>query len=147
MRAAILAAALTAVLPGHAKADCAEVGEAIAARANAQILEMTPQMGNIIFSHPAAKEMRLLCGPGPNPALSLTYEGKPDARFLALASVAGGFVAGGPHVSIKAIADCILAAAIDPSGSAEREAGRAHLDCWADVPDSVGVVTIDLRQD
>jgi hypothetical protein len=119
---------------------CDDVGRAIADRTKATIEAITPVLGNVRFVHSAAYEMTLFCGMGA-PALFLAYEGKRDVRFLALAAVSGGVLLGG-QLSVGAIGDCLLAAAIDPFGEAQRDSGQGRLECAADVPNRSGNVTI-----
>jgi hypothetical protein len=120
---------------------CDHAAQAIAQRTKATIEAVTPEFGNVKFAHSAAHEMTLFCNPR-SPSLFVAYDGKPDARFLALASVAGGVLLSAP-VGVRAIADCLGAAAVDPSGEAQRDSGPAHIECAADVPNESGYVTID----
>jgi hypothetical protein len=131
--------------PAAIAGPCDALGDAIARRTKAAIEEITPEFGNVRFSHSAAHEMTLVCGPGNARSLFVAYERNPDVRFLALASVAEGILLGGAPVSPRTIGDCILAAAVDPSGEAERETGEAHLECSANAPDETGKVTISHR--
>ena len=84
-----------------AAGPCDDLGHAIAVRTKAAIERITPEFGNVEFRHSAANEMTLVCGPGDARSLFVTYEGSPDVRFLALASVAGEILLGGPPVSPK----------------------------------------------
>jgi hypothetical protein len=147
MRGTTSIAVVLALVTGPALAGpCDSLGHAIATRTKATIEAITPEFGNVKFNHSAAHEMTLMCGPGAARSIFVAYEGKPDARFLALASVAGGILLGGASVSPRAVGDCMLAAMVDPSGVAEREAGLAHLDCSASVPpDENGNVTISHK--
>ncbi len=145
MRGMTIAASLVLMSAPALAGPCDDLGQAIAARTKAVIDRITPEFGNVMFTHPAAHEMTLLCGPGDARSLDVAYEGEPDVRFLALASVAGGIFLGSGSVSTRAIGDCILAAGIDPAGEVERESGKAHLECSANVPDHFGSVTISHR--
>jgi hypothetical protein len=142
MRAPVAFLSMLFAAPALAGA-CDDIGQAIAARTRATIEAITPEFGNVKFVHSAAHEMTLLCGPG-SPSLFVAYEGKPDARFLGLAAVAGGVLLGG-QIGARAIGDCLLAAAIDPSGEAQRDSGKSHIECAADVPNESGNVTIQRR--
>jgi|ERR1700677_112324 hypothetical protein len=146
MRGMTIFTALAVLSAPAVAGPCDALGHAIAARTKAAIERITPEFGNVEFSHSAAHEMTLVCGPGDARSLFVAYEGSPDVRFLALASVAAGILLGGESVSPRAIADCLLAAAIDPSGEFEQESGHVHLDCSANVPDKTGDVTISRRR-
>jgi hypothetical protein len=146
MRGTMSIAAVLAFVTGPALAGpCDNLGHAIATRTKATIEAITPEFGNVKFNHSAAHEMTLLCGPGDARSVFVAYEGKADAPFLALASVAGGTLLGGGAISPRAVGDCMLAASVDPTGIAERETGRAHLDCSASVADETGNVTISPK--
>jgi hypothetical protein len=143
MRALLFGLLLASAGPAIA-GPCDDVGRAIALRTKATIERITPEFGNVMLNHSAAHEMTLFCGPGEARSLFVAYEGKPDARFLALAAVAGGVLLGA-SVGPRPIGECLLVAAIDPAGEAERDAGAAHLDCSANVSDQSGNVTISRR--
>ena len=96
MSRATIFAAVALLSPPAVAGPCDALGHAIAARTKAAIEEITPEFGNVRFSHSAAHEMTLVCGPGDARSLFVAYEGDPpDVRFLALASVAGGICSAG----------------------------------------------------
>ncbi len=137
--AAILA--VGTALSGTAMAGpCDALGEAVSRRTHAEIIRTDPVMGDIFFRHPAAHEMWLACGGAgqekqlDHADIDFAYEGKPDARFLALVSVAGAMVIDRP-IPIAALGDCLIQSMIDPSGQGRQESGGVLFECMFVGPD------------
>jgi hypothetical protein len=144
----LAAAAAGGVQRARADSLCDSIGDAIMEQTHAQMIERLPDTGSLRLSHPAAKEMAVLCptiaGTG-RPDLTVDYEHAPDQRFLALAAEAGELAAGGAAPP-KVIADCILDATVDPSGEGRRKAGNVLIECKASGPDH-GTVRISQERE
>jgi hypothetical protein len=124
--AALAAIALLGGAPAPAE-SCGDLGDEISIRTNARIVKIEPTFGNVVFEHPAAARMVLLCGAPPQQIL-FEYKGAPDARFLALVLVAGS-MAIGKRVSAQALADCIKESMIDPSSQGPQKDGGVQIEC------------------
>lgn len=141
MKAAI-SLAISVFAAGEARAGaCDDLARQVQARTHAAIVEVSPRFGNVQMRHPAAADMTIECTTPPG--LNVGYEGDANVRYVALVSIAGAIVIGAA-VQPSAVANCLLAAAVDPSGQAERDAGRAHLFCMASPESRSGSVEVSL---
>lgn len=132
---ALIFLVMASLAASAARADaCRDGADRVMQRTDARLKSITPQFHNIVMTHRYATDMRALCGVAGAPAqLLLTLEGGLTLQFLTLAGDAAGALLQIPETGLPAaVGACLSEAALDPTQTADHQAGAALFECYVD---------------
>lgn len=146
LRGVFVATLLLFAAPCDALPICSEVAAHLEDLILAKVVRTSPAMGNIFLSHPAAKEIVLLCGM-PTVAANVVIDGAVTTDYLRLTQVVSAAVTGHNDKGLpKAVEACLKKSRKIGGESVEAATTHVSIDCTF-ASDGLGtVVTISPRR-